>query len=426
MWYFDQTQLEQAANSFLNNEGYAKVLDIHILDSAGKTLFKINGDKNFFDEKTPYIRRFNGFIKKDSQVLGTVFVTFSIEKIMENYKNVLSIIFIISILISGITGIGIYWFFNKILTRPLEKLLLHIRYLENEKYETIYYNNLSPELLSIGDTLNKASSLIKRRNDDLKDHNENLEKKIKERTQELENQIVQNIKTSRLASVGQVASGIAHEINNPLTVILGQVKKIKRTNNEQTPDDSKKSLEKISEMCERIVKIINGLKFISRDGDIDSSTEFSVLDVLDTVKTLTEMKINSQNIDFTIEIDEGVDKAWGKEVQISQVIVNLLNNSADAIIDQDNKWIKIKVINGEEKLTFEVTDSGASIPDQIVDKMMDPFFTTKEIGKGTGLGLSISKGIVENHGGELFYNSKSIHTQFIFTIRKHKEGRHVA
>jgi C4-dicarboxylate-specific signal transduction histidine kinase len=97
---------------------------------------------------------------------------------------------------------------------------------------------------------------------------------------------------------------------------------------------------------------------------------------------------------------------------VTQVLMNLINNAADAVYDLTEKWIRLSWQQAEDTLVIRVMDSGRGIPPEILVKMMQPFFTTKELGKGTGLGLSISKAIVENHGGQLLYEEHSGHTSF--------------
>ena len=224
-----------------------------------------------------------------------------------------------------------------------------------------------------------------------------------------------------MAAVGEMAAEIAHEINNPLTVINGHVLMLKRHLQDQDNEQQEKlapHIEKISLMSGRIVKIINGLKLVSRDGSIDPMIEFSIPKMLYEIKSLVEIKVNLMNIKLDIQIDESVDMAYGREVQISQVLVNLINNSVDAISNQNEKWIKLLINDKFDFLEFSITDSGTGIPKEIRDKIMTPFYTTKKVGKGTGLGLSISSGIIKDHGGELNYNEKNPNTQFTFAIYK--------
>ena len=102
-----------------------------------------------------------------------------------------------------------------------------------------------------------------------------------------------------------------------------------------------------------------------------------------------------------------------QKVQLSQVLMNLLNNSFDAIVDDEYKWIKIQSHQHGDRIGVSVTDSGNGIPGDIADQIFDPFYTTKGVGKGTGLGLSISAGILSNHGGRLYYDQCSPNTRFV-------------
>ena len=107
-----------------------------------------------------------------------------------------------------------------------------------------------------------------------------------------------------------------------------------------------------------------------------------------------------------------------RPTEISQVLLNLLNNAVDAVQPLAEKWVELKVRNAGNEIEISVTDSGAGIPEKIRDKMGQPFFTTKVVGHGTGLGLSISKGIVEAHGGRLSLDAECEHTRFVVMLPK--------
>lgn len=430
-WTFDQLQIEEVSKSLISNDGHASIEAVRVVDSSGNVLYE-KADKGrmlSLDEysKMPFTKIGSIKIAKNGQGLGTVQVAFTSQGVMNKYRALLTGIFIFSFMVMGFTCFWIKVFFNRLLTDPLNKLLLHVNELKNGKFETHHYNGLSGELQDIGNTLNYTSTLIKKRNDDLKHHSENLEKIVAERTTELEEQILKNMNASRLVAVGEVASGIAHEINNPLTVINGQMVKIeKQIRNYPHNEQLIVPIEKINLMINRIIKIINGLKLISRDGQSDPMSDFPITNMIGEIKLLTEMKIKSLNINFEIIAPNEELHAYGREVQISQVLVNLINNAVDAISTFDNKWIKLEVIELPEAIEFKVTDSGKGISREIQDKMLNPFFTTKGVGKGTGLGLSISKGIVNDHGGDFYYNANCPNTQFVFTLNKMNKAIKVA
>lgn len=424
LWSFDQRQIEQVSKSLISNNGFTYIEAVRVVDPSGNILFEKASDSDRIGNLEEYARKpftkvGSTRIMKGKEHLGTVQIAFTSQGVMNKYKGLLTSIFMFSFLIVGFTCFWINVFFNKSLTMPLNRLLRHVEELKNARFETHQYDALSGELRDIGNTLNFTSALVKKRNDDLKNHSETLEKMVAERTSELEDQILKNMNASRLVAVGEVASGIAHEINNPLTVINGQMIKLQRQL-KNYPDDIalKAPIEKINLMSNRIVKIINGLKLISRDGHSDPMQNFVISNMIEEIKLLTEMKIKSLDIALEIHLPENEVQVYGREVQISQVLVNLINNAVDAISTADNKWIRVTVVDKSGHVEFRIADSGKGIPKEVQDKIMTPFFTTKGVGKGTGLGLSISKGIINDHGGQFYYNDECGNTEFVFTLSK--------
>jgi two-component system NtrC family sensor kinase len=235
----------------------------------------------------------------------------------------------------------------------------------------------------------------------------------------LKKQDVMIFHASKMASLGEMASGIAHEINNPLSIIqANSTLLLERMETEVVaPETIIKTLTKIDSTCGRISKIINGLRTMSRNADQDSFKLVPIEKLKEELLSLIEQKLNKGNIKLIISSPKNNFHINCSETQILQVLINIVNNAHDAIIKNENKWINIdfeKINNKIFKCT--VTDSGPGIPKNIATKLMQPFFTTKEVGQGTGLGLSISHKIIENHNGSFYLNEKSPNTQFIFEI----------
>lgn len=223
------------------------------------------------------------------------------------------------------------------------------------------------------------------------------------------------ILVSKMAALGEMASGVAHEINTPLAIIqLRTDQMLGAVNSGQTFDIAKmqKSLNDINKTVHRITKIISGLRFFSRNTQDDELVDYSLKSIIqDTLELYTEkLRLRGVSLELHIEDDYSIKC---NPTEISQVLLNLLNNSMDAIEDSDKQWIKIELKRGNNVIELAVTDNGAGISKNIQDKIMQPFFTTKEVGKGTGLGLSISRGIVESHGGKLRVDNDSHNTRFI-------------
>lgn len=229
--------------------------------------------------------------------------------------------------------------------------------------------------------------------------------------------------SSKMATLGEMAGGIAHEINNPVTIIDGYATQLSVWV-DQEPFDKlrvKVQAKKISDTVMRIARIVRGLRTFSRDGTHDplQRTEIRSL-VEDTLGLCTEkFRIN----DIKLFTPTAADMALAidcRPTELSQVLLNLLFNAKDAVSDLAEKWVKLEIVDVSDFIELSVTDSGRGIPLEIRERMMQPFFTTKDVGQGTGLGLSISRGIVEAHGGRLYYDEKSPNTRFVVVIPKHK------
>jgi len=140
--------------------------------------------------------------------------------------------------------------------------------------------------------------------------------------------------------------------------------------------------------------------------------------VLDDALELAREKIRAAGIEIRIHSEKlaRLRRVKGRPAQLGQVVVNLINNAFDAVRDLPQKWIEIDANEGPGVIEIQITDSGRGIPPEVVQKIMEPFFTTKGVGQGTGLGLSISRSIAQEHGGDLRYDSASKQTRFILTL----------
>jgi signal transduction histidine kinase len=217
---------------------------------------------------------------------------------------------------------------------------------------------------------------------------------------------------ARLAALGEVAGGVAHEINNPLSIISGSSLKLKKMakNNEVSAPAVIEIAEKIDKTILRITKIIKGLKTLVRDGSSDPFEQVTFDQLINDINDFTEAKIRSAGTSFSVIKDEKLHQLECRSVQIIQVLINLVNNGVDAVTDLSNKWVKLVFELDQEFVVIKVLDSGAGIPAGLKEKVLQPLFTTKAVGKGTGLGLSISLRIVQDHGGTLEIGEENQHT----------------
>lgn len=226
------------------------------------------------------------------------------------------------------------------------------------------------------------------------------------------------IYTSKMASLGEMAGGIAHEINNPLTVISGYSEQIIRRFSAETVDKGKilSDALKIKDTAFRISKIISGLLAFARAGENEPEEETDLNQLISEALDFGRERLLRHGIRIKTELLENI-QIQCRPTQIQQVIINLMNNSLDAIQGTPDPWISINCERHENEIWVTIIDSGKGIPYEIRKDIMTPFFTTKEVGKGTGLGLSISKGIMESNHGELIYVEDSKNTAFRLVFR---------
>lgn len=239
---------------------------------------------------------------------------------------------------------------------------------------------------------------------------------------EINEQRLKMIAASKMSALGEMAAGVAHEINNPLAIIVSWASMLREGIKAQKPNLEQMSdgIDRIEKTAHRIGKIIAGLRSFSRDSSTDSMVDCSAEKIISETLELCSERFKERGISISVTGDLHASLMC-RPVEISQVLMNLLGNAHDAISNLPQKWVKIAVREMTDSTIFSVTDSGAGIPDTMKEKIMQPFFTTKEVGKGTGLGLSISKGIIDSHRGRLVYELVDGHTQFSFTIPKKRK-----
>jgi len=225
--------------------------------------------------------------------------------------------------------------------------------------------------------------------------------------------------TAKLAALGEMSGGIAHEINNPLSVIIGSAEQILRSLAKPAPETLalvQRKTERIVSTADRIRRIVASMKSISRQHDGDRPESVPLKTILDDIVEVSMEALQTQSIALHLRLDPKLTVSCQKDL-LAQAILNLINNSRDAIQNLEQRWIEVhgKAL-ADGSVEIRVTDSGPGIPQEIRSKILQPFFTTKDVGKGTGLGLSLVNSAALTHKGRFYLDENDPHTSFVIVL----------
>ncbi|MEK7487123.1 MAG: ATP-binding protein [Planctomycetota bacterium] len=222
---------------------------------------------------------------------------------------------------------------------------------------------------------------------------------LKKANEELKLTQVQLIQSAKLASLGELATGIAHELNQPLATISMNAEMMLEFIQEATQEEFFQSYQLILQQVERSSQIIRHLRVFGRESTLEKCKlqEFNLL--IKNSLTLLKEQFRLRTIEIVFDLANPSPLVWCNAIQIEQVLTNLFLNARDALEKSPQKKITIRSFIQEKYGVCEVEDTGIGIAEKNQARIFDPFFTTKEVGKGTGLGLSISYGIIKNHHG---------------------------
>jgi two-component system NtrC family sensor kinase len=206
----------------------------------------------------------------------------------------------------------------------------------------------------------------------------------------------QLVRSEKLAAIGQLVAGVAHELNNPLASIVGYAELM---GDDVAGGPARQKLEKLSREAHRMKRIIENLLRFARQNNLEKKSA-NIEALLQEVISLREYHIHNHDVDVSLEIEPDLPQVALDEDQFKQILLNLLNNSIDALEFARQKQIRVGAVRQGDRVFVRFEDSGPGFAD--VNRAFDPFYTTKPVGKGTGLGLSICYGIVKEHGGDIY------------------------
>jgi two-component system NtrC family sensor kinase len=301
----------------------------------------------------------------------------------------------ITLLAMGLISIIAMKVANRI-SRPIRDMANAARKIAEGDYSQKVEISSDDEIGFLANNFNTMVSELVRAHQELKDWGETLERKVEQRTAELKTMQAHLIQSEKLAGVGKLAAGVAHEINNPLTCVLTNSSLLM----EDLPsgDARREDLQTIVNETLRCRKIVKGLLDFARQ----TKPQRQALDlnkVAEDVLALVRNQASFQNITVQTELDPKIPSVLADADQMRQVVMNILLNAVDAMPQGGALRIRSSFEPKPNQVMLRISDTGSGIPIEIQDKLFEPFFTTKT--NGTGLGLAVAYGIMERHKGAL-------------------------
>jgi two-component system, NtrC family, sensor kinase len=235
-------------------------------------------------------------------------------------------------------------------------------------------------------------------------------KRVLVEKQSQEKMKTQQIEAEKLASVGELATGIAHEINNPIAIMVEEAGWLSDLLNDedladpQNMEEFRRALNQIKTQGGRCKDITHKLLFFAKKTD-SRVREVQLNDIIKEIVSISDQRATDGNVKIAAHLDPELPKVAASPSEMHQVFLNLINNALDAIGSNAGSIVITSRCNGEF-VTIDVADNGQGIPNELLNRIFDPFFTTKPVGKGTGLGLSICYGIIKKMGGDIAVDSR--------------------
>jgi len=359
-----------------------------------------------------YITAYEPIKNVEGKIIGILYVGM-LEKPYLDTANRVMLTFALIAVLFVIFLLVILNFSTTRIIRPLQRMVRATQEIANGDLSHKVDVRSGDEIGTLADSFNQMTDHLRKANDSLIEWGTTLEKKVEERTKELVEIQAHLVQSEKLASIGKLAAGIAHEINNPLGGILLYSHLILEDTEKNHPHYE--NLKKIVKETTRCKDIVKGLLEFARPKEPEMGM-VDMNELLNKSLTLMERQALFQNIDIRKSYKPGLPKIFADGAQLQQVFINIILNAAEAMNGNGALTLKTSVDTGRDMISIEFTDTGHGIREEDKKRLFEPFFSTKEVGKGTGLGLAISYGIVQKHRGVIEVQSEAGHGA-TFTVK---------
>ncbi|MCX7958521.1 MAG: ATP-binding protein, partial [Deltaproteobacteria bacterium] len=407
-----------ATNVLLNEK--ARAIGTIIQDVVGKKVLQNNEEfiGRAFVVNSWYLGAYRPIPTKDGSK-AILYVGLSESVYMSIQSNLILKFLMIAVISFIMIVIFSYILISRIM-RPVEDLARISENISKGDFSKRATQGKNDELGRLAKAFNQMIDSISLSHKMLEDYNLTLQKKVQERTDELIKIKEQMIQSEKLASIGRLSAGVAHEINNPLGAILSYAHLIKEELS------SKSDSEQIKLFTEGIISETNRTKNIIRsllEFSRQHKTEYEWVEINQIIEdtiSLISLQKKPENIEFVREYGKDIPIVKIDTERIREAIINIIINALDAMNDKGRLTIKTSVDHRKQQVKISITDTGTGISPEIMGHIFEPFFTTKPVGKGTGLGLSVTYGIIKQHNGDIIVESKvGEGTTFIIILPLH-------
>ena len=335
-------------------------------------------------------------------IIGILYVGILEQPYKDLKKDVISTFLILTLMGVILVTLLSYYIAGSI-TKPLQNIVSVTRLVAEGDLSQEVKVNSRDEMGYLATSFNQMVGRLKDARKELEDWGKMLEQKVEKRTKELKAARDQILRSERLAALGRLAAGVAHEMNNPLAgILLFTQSLLKRTKDDPSIQEDLKVVEQEIIRCSHIVRSL--LDFARETKPKKVPTQ--VNQVIENTLSLVENQADFHDIHIIKEFDTSIPQILLDGNQMRQVIMNIILNAADAMLDGGTITIKSSLSKEDNFIEVKIADTGCGIPKELIDRIYDPFFTTKESKKGTGLGLAVSYGIIKKHQGFILVESE--------------------
>jgi len=349
-----------------------------------------------------YITAYEPIKNINDKIIGILYVGILERPYIDTTNTVISTFALIAAL-CVVVLLVILVFSTTRITNPLQKMVVATQKIAKGDLSHKLNVKSRDEIGALAMSFDKMTEELKVANRKLIEWGKTLEKKVEERTKELTEMQSHLVQSEKLASLGKLAAGIAHEINNPLGGILIYSHLLLEDTDKKNPQyDNLKKIVKETTRCKDIVK---GLLQFARPKDPEMILT-DINEILENSLSIMERQVLFQNINLKKEYSTDLPKIVADSAQLQQVFMNIIINAAEAMDGDGTLSIRTFLGGDGKSIQIEFTDTGHGIKEEDKKRLFEPFFSTKEVGKGTGLGLAISYSIIQKHEGEIKVSSQ--------------------